>query len=70
MSAWKPIDTAPRDRVVLVNDTTADHIAPWAAAYFMDAGQWTGWVYADDLMADAMPLGPCPTHWYDVPEAP
>ena len=70
MSAWKPIDAAPRDRVVLVNDTTARTISTWCAAYWLDAGAWAGWVYADDLLADAAPLGPIPTHWFDVPEAP
>ena len=70
MSAWKPIDTAPKDRPVLVNDTTGRSITPWAAAYWLDAGGWSGWTYADDLLADAAPLGPMPSHWYDVPEAP
>ena len=68
MSAWKPIDTAPRDGIVLVNDTTERSITPWAAAYWLDAGAWAGWTYADDLLADNAPLGPQPTHWFDVPE--
>jgi hypothetical protein len=67
-AGWQPIDTAPRDRMVMVNDTTSENLAPWCAAYWIDSGAWAGWAYADDLMADAFPLGPQPTHWYDLPE--
>jgi hypothetical protein len=69
-AGWQPINTAPKDRAVLVNDTTSNSLSAWAPAYWIDTGAWAGWAYADDLMADAFPAGPCPTHWYDVPEAP
>ena len=67
MTEWKPIDTAPKDRMVLVNDTAERTVAPWAVAYWMDAGMWAGWAYAEEIMADTEPLGPMPTHWFDIP---
>jgi len=67
-AGWQPIGTAPKDRAVLVNDTTSNSLSAWTPAYWIDTGAWAGWAYADDLMSDAFPLGPMPTHWYDVPE--
>lgn len=67
---WRPIETAPRDRVVLVNDTTAVSAAPWAAAKWLDCDDWEGWVYDDDILQDNAPCGPQPTHWYDLPSPP
>lgn len=59
-----PISTAPRDgSVVLVNDTNGN--APWAAAKWVSSPEWSGWVYDDELLNDANPLGPQPTIWYE-----
>lgn len=59
-----PISTAPKDgAVVLVNDTSGN--APWAAAKWVSSPEWSGWVYDDELLNDANPLGPQPTIWYE-----
>ena len=65
---WLPIAEAPKDTVVLVNDTTGT--APWAAARWCETEEWNGWVYDDEAVADAMPLGPCPTHYLIPPPVP
>ena len=56
-----PIESAPKDRPILVNDTTG--FAPWAVARWQEAKEWSGWVYEDEILSDARPLGPCPTMW-------
>lgn len=59
-----PIATAPQDgRVILVNDTTGS--TAWAAAKWISSPEWSGWVYDDELLNDANPLGPQPTFWYE-----
>lgn len=63
---WKPISTAPKDSVVLVNDTNFDDV-PWVAAKYIACAEWSGWVYCDELLNDSCPLGPQPTHWFDIP---
>ena len=69
MSEWQPIETAPKDgTTILVNDTTGT--CPWAAARYSAFHEWSGWAYDDDILQDACPNGPQPTHWFDVPEAP
>ena len=68
VGSWQPIDTAPKDRVVLVNDTTG--MTPWSAAYWREVTEWSGWIYDDEAAADNNPLGPQPTHWFDVPPVP
>lgn len=65
---WLPIESAPKDRVTLVNDTTGQ--SPWAAARWVEAPEWSGWIYDDDAAADCNPTGPEPTHWLDVPSLP
>ncbi len=67
---WMPIESAPKDRdVILVNDTN-DDAAPWAAAKWLDGDEWSGWIYDDEILNDNLPLGPQPTHWLDVPAIP
>ena len=68
MADWLPIETAPKDRTILVNDTVLD--TPWCAAKWLDGEEWSGWIYDDDLLLDSEPTGPKPTHWFDVPEPP
>ncbi len=65
---WLPIAGAPKDQVVLVNDTTGQ--SPWAAARWVESPEWSGWIYDDDAAADCNPTGPEPTHWLDVPSLP
>jgi len=69
MSEWQDISTAPKDRTVLVNDTTGLH-GQWVAAHWMQGDEWCGWIYDDDLALDSTPCGPEPTHWLDVPPLP
>ncbi len=59
-----PIELAPRDGSVwLVNNTTGDG-PQWAPAFWEICGpEWSGWVYDDELLQDALPLGPQPTHF-------
>lgn len=60
----QPIDSAPTDgTVVMVNDTTSCSALPWAPAKYTSAGEWSGWLYDDDIMNDCNPTGPQPTHW-------
>ena len=64
---WQPIATAPKERdTVLVNDTNPGN-AEFAAAKWLDGVEWEGWIYVDDLLQDCFPLGPQPTHWFDIP---
>jgi hypothetical protein len=68
---WQPIETAPKDgRIILVNDTVLEECAPFVAARWMSIPEWSGWVYDDDVMTDHNPMGPQPSHWFDVPEPP
>lgn len=67
---WLPITTAPKDREqVLVNDTNPGG-APWVAAKWINHPEWSGWAYDDETLNDALPLGPQPTYWLDVPAVP
>jgi hypothetical protein len=68
-SPWQPISSAPKDRPVLVNDTVGGD-SPWVAAEFIETPEWSGLVYSDVLLSDAIPTGPKPTHWLDVPLLP
>lgn len=69
-NGWLPIETAPKDRVILVEDTNEGTSAPWAAAKWLEGEEWSGWVYDDEILNDSLPLGPQPTVWYDVPMLP
>ena len=62
---WKPIEQAPKDKVILVNDTVSE--SPWAAAKWLEGEHWSGWVYDDDLMQESYPAGPEPTAFYELP---
>lgn len=66
---WQPIETAPKDgRAIMVNDTQFP--GEMNLAHWTNGEEWSGWVYTDELLADAIPLGPCPTHWIDIPPLP
>lgn len=68
---WQPIETAPKDRVILVNDTSyVGSSSPWVTARWVSDPEWSGWAYEEEMLQDACPLGPCPTHWFDVPPVP
>jgi hypothetical protein len=56
MSGWEPIETAPKDRTVLVYDEGAVFVSFW----FEVRGGW--W---DNGIVD-----PPPTHWMPLPEPP
>jgi hypothetical protein len=66
---WLPIETAPKDRPVCVNDTVLTD-QKWVASHWLDCDEWDGWVYEDDILTDVNPMGPEPTHWIDIPEPP
>lgn len=67
-SGWQTIETAPKDREILVNDTTG--YANWASAHWIENSCYEGWAYTDELANDSNPLGPQPTQWFDVPPVP
>ena len=67
-SEWLPIDTAPKHRVILVNDTFGDHLTTMAE--WLECEGLALWAYADEFMCDSYPLGPNPTMWFDVPALP
>ena len=62
---WEPIETAPKDgSEILTNDIHGKcTLSSW-----ISCGEWSGWAYCDDLLNDAHPLGPVPTHWLPIPE--
>lgn len=71
--AWRPIDTAPKDRVVLL---WFPEIYGWAAGPWRGCWSWTGECWAihtpiklGERMVVATGLPP-PTHWAPLPEAP
>jgi len=66
---WLPIETAPKNAVVLVNDTTGNG-SEWCAAKHLDGVEWAGWIYDDELLNDHNPTGPEPTHWMPLPPPP
>lgn len=69
-SDWLPIESAPKDAErVLVNDTNSG-VAPWVAATWLECQGFSGWVYEDEVLQDCYPLGPKPTHWYNLPPPP
>jgi hypothetical protein len=71
MSEWQPIETAPKDgTVVLVNDYEAQEGAAYVMAYWQSGSDWSGWAYEDEMLNDAQPLGPSPTHWFLIPPPP
>jgi hypothetical protein len=68
---WKAIESAPKDgKIILVNDTTVNggETAPWVAAVWEDDGTWSGWQYAEVMIAECNPDGPKPTFWMGIPD--
>lgn len=64
---WLPIETAPRDgRHILLYDPF-DHPC---AGYWFSCEEWSGWMYADELLADVKPDGLKPTKWMPLPPEP
>jgi len=63
-SPWRDIESAPKDQIILVYDTSTN---PEIVAALLSDG---GWFYADKLLAEADPEGPIPTHWMPLPEPP
>jgi hypothetical protein len=66
--SWIEIEKAPKDEVILVNDTTG--ATKWAAAKWIECSEWAGWSYDDEQLADNSPLGPQPTHFFLLPPVP
>lgn len=61
-SAWQPIETAPKDRFVLIYDPNVNsvHVAMWT----QEVEDWVpeGWdMYSDTVDA---------SHWMPIPEPP
>ena len=69
MSEWQPIETAPKDgRHILIWDW--EGLASIVEIYWAKDSDWEGWVYAEELLAEACPEVDDPTHWQPVPEPP
>jgi hypothetical protein len=64
-TAWQPIETAPKDgtEVWAFNGEQARML--WS-----EGEEWSLWVWADQLLADADPEPDQPTHWQPLPSAP
>ncbi len=67
-NGWKTIESAPKDKVIIVNDTTGQ--SQWVSARWVESPYWSGWTYDDNELADYNPKGPEPTHWFDIPPVP
>lgn len=67
---WLPIEQADTSRILLVNDTSGVSASEWVAAKYVTCPEWSGWTYEDDMLTDNNPLGPQPTHFYNVPAVP
>ena len=66
---WKPISQAEHGKEpLLVNDTTGT--TTWCATTWCSHPEWSGWIYDDDVLNDANPTGPQPTHFLEVPPFP
>lgn len=65
---WQPIETAPRDRAVLLWDGANMRVAQRLTA--METGE-TEWVYARQLGEEAIAfIVREPTHWMPLPKPP
>lgn len=72
---WRPIETAPKDRPLLVYGQWAGEIAgvdvepKWAVAFYTGRGDYEGfhWACAN---TDAYAAWMKPTHWMPLPRAP
>lgn len=66
---WKPIASAPKDGTTILLYCPDDAPA-LVAGNFCSGNDWSGWQYADELLSDAAPGGPSPTHWMPLPQPP
>ena len=59
---WRPIETAPKDgyEFMAYEPTGAPQMV---CILWLSLPEWSGWVYADDVLADIS--APEPTHWWD-----
>lgn len=76
MSAWKPIDTAPRDGTACLL-WSADFDPPvfvgsfgWTDLPKGHEDYWEGWVFSEDLLSTYSDIEPEPTHWMPFPAPP
>ena len=63
-SAWKPIETAPKDREIWSFNGEQGRMV-WS-----QGDEWALWVWCDELLSDADPSPAQPTHWMPLPSAP
>lgn len=68
---WLPIETAPKDGswLLLYEDADIPVCGYWHVIDEHDFS-WSGWTYADVLLAEVRPEGVRPTHWMPLPESP
>ena len=64
---WMPIETAPKDGRHIWTFDPNDH---QCVGYWFHCDEWEGWMFADELLADAKPDCLTPTHWMPLPDAP
>ncbi len=64
---WQPISTAPKDGTHIFLYEPYDHPC---VAFYVTSPEWSGWMFADELLADVKPEGPEPTHWMPLPPPP
>jgi hypothetical protein len=62
---WQPIETAPKDRPILIWDGENMISAEWG----LRANEWTWQLVEGEIQGDSA-LWTAPTHWMPLPDAP
>jgi len=76
MSAWQPIDTAPKDGSQLLL-FCGDYEPPFFVGSFTwidlpkdHEDYWEGWSFSEEILANHCGAEPEPTHWMPLPATP
>jgi hypothetical protein len=73
--SWEPIDTAPREKELLVGRWVNNEWRICQSGYYFDAGnEYEGepayWFWCSDWDAGGVTDNEGPTHWQELPEPP
>ena len=69
LTDWQPIETAPKDGTEVLLWT--DEYPRVVSASYREFGEWEGWTFTDEALADIQPEGPRePSHWMPLPPPP
>ena len=69
---WQPIETAPKDETPVITNVMLDgaYMPMKHISWTQDDGDYSMWVWSDDLLSDAMPDPEQPNFWFDIPPPP